>query len=231
MSIAKIITFISAGVLAAALLPKAKADAWNEKTIFSFSGPVEIPGQVLPAGTYVFKLADSASDRNIVEVYNKRENHLYGLFLAIPDYHLKPAGRPIITFEERAAGSPEAVKAWFYPGDNYGHEFVYPKVRALELAKVNNQPVPSMPNELAANTTMPAKSMNEPHVIAMKQAPLKAEQPNQTETEITEAFTPPPAAPAPLPKRLPQTASPFPLIALLGFLSLGAAGSVRYLHN
>ncbi len=235
MSIARIITFVSAGMFAAALLPQAKADAWNEKTIFTFTGAVEIPGQVLPAGTYVFKLADSASDRNIVEVYNKKENHLYGLFLAIPDYHLRPSGKPIITFEERAAGAPEAVRGWFYPGDNYGHEFVYPKVRALALAKVNNQPVASMPNELAANTTTPMTSMTQPSVMAMKQAPLKAQQPNQTETEITEVFTPPPPAAAPqtasMTETLPKTASPWPLFGLLGLLFVGAAGTVRHLHG
>src|SRR5580658_1588656 len=94
------------------------ADEWNQETIFTFSGPVEIPGQVLEPGTYVFKLADSQSDRNIVQVFNKRENHLFGTFLTIPDYRLKPAGKTIITFEERAEGSPEAVRAWFYPGQN-----------------------------------------------------------------------------------------------------------------
>jgi LPXTG-motif cell wall-anchored protein len=237
MSVARLLTYLSAGLLAygIAIPPRASADEWNEKTIFTFSGPVEIPGRVLDPGTYVFKLADSLSDRNIVEVFNKNENHLYGIFLAIPDYHLKPAGKPIITFEERAAGAPEAVKAWFYPGDNYGHEFVYPKVRAAELARVNHQPVPSMPNELATNTIKPTQNMNEPHVMAMKKAPLKAEQPSQQEVEITEVFPPPPPATtapatnaaANMPKRLPQTGSTLPLFGLVGILSLGVAASLR----
>lgn len=222
-----LITWIGVGLLAFAA-PNCKADEWNQKTTFTFSGPVEIPGQVLAPGTYVFKLADSTSDRNIVEVFNKDENHLYGIFLAIPDYHLQPAGKPIITFEERAPGAPEAVKAWFYPGDYYGHDFVYPKVKALQLAKANNQPVPSMPNEMATNTNKPVKSMNEPPVTAMKNAPLTAQKPNQEETQVAEAFPPKPAqAPAPMPKRLPQTASSFPLIGLFGLLSLGIALSLR----
>jgi len=197
---------------------QAGADEWDQRTVFTFSGPVEIPGQVLPAGTYVFKLADSQSDRNIVEVFSKDETHLYGTFLAIPDYRLKPADRPIITFEERAAGSPEAVRAWFYPGENYGHDFVYPKVKAVELATANNKPVPSMPNELAANTTQPTTNVSEPHVVALKQAPLKAQKP--TEVEIAEAF----AAPV----QLPKTASPLAAVALIGLLSLGLAGSLRF---
>ena len=232
MKIAKIAVYVGAGLLAsvAAILPQARADEWDQKTVMTFSGPVEIPGQVLSAGTYVFKLADSMSDRNIVEVFNKDENHLYGIFLTIPDYRLKLSGKPIITFEERAAGAPEAVKAWFYPGDNYGHDFVYPKAKAMALAKANNRPVPSMPNELAANTTKPTKSMNEPHVMAMKKAPLKAQKSTQEEVEIAEAFALPPAAAAAakMPKELPQTASNLPLIGLIGLLSLGAAGSLRF---
>src|SRR6202030_3323937 len=112
-----------------------------------------IPGQVLSAGTYIFKLADSSSDRNIVQVFSKDEKHLYGTFISIPDQHLRPPGKPIITFDERPAGLPEAVRAWFYPGDDFGHEFVYPKPKAVALAKANNTPVPSMPANFATNTT------------------------------------------------------------------------------
>jgi hypothetical protein len=225
----KMMLLVGVGMLGA-LLPRAKADEWDQKTVFTFSGPVEIPGRVLPAGTYVFKLMDSDSDRNIVQVFSKNEKEFFGTFLAIPDYRMKPTGKPVITFEERAANSPEAVKAWFYPGENYGHDFVYPKVKALALAKANNTPVASMPNELAANVTKPATTMQEPHVMAMKQAPLKAQKPTQDEVEITEAFPLPlPAAQATaqLPKKLPKTASPLPFIGLMGLLSLGAAVSLR----
>jgi hypothetical protein len=193
---------------------------------------VEIPGQVLPPGTYVFKLLDSASDRHIVQVFNERENHLYGTFLTIPDYRMKPADKPIITFEERAADGPEAARAWFYPGENYGHDFVYPKVKAAALAKANNQPVPSMPNELAANTTKPTQSTTEPHVVAMKQAPLAAQKPTEEEVQITEVFITQDAAPqmqaSNLPRRLPETASPVPLVGLIGLLALLISGSLRF---
>jgi len=153
-------------------------------------------------------------------VFNKNENHLYGTFLTIPDYRLKPAGKPIITFEERPTGSPEAVKAWFYPGENYGHEFVYPKAKAVQLAKANNQPVASMPTELAANTTMPVTTMKESHVVAMKQAPLKAQKPTEEEVEVAEVFLP---SPPPELDRLPQTASSLPLVGLIGLVALGTA--------
>src|SRR5271168_622023 len=201
----RVMLFVGLGLLGG-IVQRAAADDFDQKTVFTFSGPVEIPGQVLAAGTYVFKLADSESGRNIVQVFNKDENHLYGTFLAIPDYRMKPAGKPIITFEERPAGSPEAVKAWFYPGEDYGHDFVYPKPKAAQLAKVNHTPVASMPAELARNTTMPAKTMQEPHVVALKAAPLKAQRPTADEVEVAEVFAvaiPDPPAPAP---QLPTTA-------------------------
>jgi hypothetical protein len=210
------------------MVVRANADEWDQRTIFTFSGPVEVPGQVLDAGTYVFKLTDSASDRNMVQVFSKNENHLYGTFMTVPDHRLKPAGKTIITFDERPAGSPEAVRAWFYPGENYGHDFVYPKVRAVALAKANNQPVASMPTELAANTTKPAKTMQEPHVVAMKQATLKAQQPTEEEIEIAQVFIPPPPAEVTqVAAKLPTTASPLPLVGLIGLLSLVGAGLLR----
>jgi hypothetical protein len=99
-------SFFAGLTLLGAMAPRVLADQWDQTTIFTFSGPVEIPGQVLGAGTYVFKLADSTSDRNIVQVFSKNEKHLYGTFLAIPDARLRPAGKPIITFDETPAGSP-----------------------------------------------------------------------------------------------------------------------------
>jgi hypothetical protein len=209
------------------MAPRALADEWDQRTIFTFSGPVEIPGLVLPAGTYVFKLADSSSNRNIVQVYSKNESHLYGTFLAIPDARLQPAGKPIITFDETPAGSPEAVRAWFYPGDTYGHQFVYPKPKAVALAKANNTPVPSMPAEFAANTTKPTAKVTAPHVVAMSQASLKAQKPNEEEVEIAEVFVAPDPAQQ-LAATLPTTGSSMPLIGLIGLLSLATALGLRF---
>jgi hypothetical protein len=221
----RVMLFVGLGLLGG-MVQRAAADDFDQKTVFTFSGPVEIPGQVLSAGTYVFKLADSSSDRNIVQVFNKDETHLYGSFLAIPDYRIKPAGKTIITFEERPAGSPEAVKAWFYPGENYGRDFVYPKPKATALAKANNTPVPSMPAEFAANTIKPAATVKAPHIVAMNQAPLKAQKPTEEEVEIAEVFAV--SAEAPLPPTLPTTASPLPLIGLVGLLSIGAGVGLRF---
>jgi len=204
----------------------ARADEWDQKTIFTFSTPVEIPGQVLPAGTYVFKLADSQSDRNIVQVFSKDGRHLYGTFLAVSDQRLRPAGKPIITFDERPSDSPEAVKAWFYPGETFGHEFVYPKPKAAALAKVNHAPVPSMPAELTPNTTQPEAPMTAPHVLALKETPLKAQMPTEEEVEIAEIITAPDPVP-PMSQTLPSTGSALPLIALAGAAFFGIAGLIQ----
>ncbi len=222
--------FMIGVVILGAMMQVAKADEWDQRTVITFSAPVEIPGQVLPAGTYVFKLADSSSDRNIVQVFNKEESHLYGTFLAIPDYRTRPADKPIITFSEQPAGTPEAVRAWFYPGQNYGHDFVYPKPKAVALAKANQTPVPSMPAELESNTTVPAQTMQDPQVVAMQTASLKAQKPTQEEVELAEVFTleelQVPVIDSP-PAQLPATASNLPLIGVAGLLCLAAAFSLR----
>src|SRR5689334_4359052 len=91
----------------------AAADEWNKKTTVTFAQPVELPGIILPAGTYVFKLLNSYTNRNIVLVYNEQENHLYTMILAINNYRLNPTGEPVLRFTERGRGAPDAVRAWF----------------------------------------------------------------------------------------------------------------------
>jgi len=154
-----------------------KADDYNKATKVTFNQPVEIPGvgaQVLPAGTYVFKLLDSQVDRNIVQIFNERQDHIFSTILAIPNYRLRATSKTVMTFRERAAGQPEAIRAWFYPGNKWGQEFVYPKARAIELAKLTHQPILAMPTELATNLVEPVKSPDEPAVIVLKNAPVEA---------------------------------------------------------
>ena len=107
--------------------PNVKADAWDKRTELTFSAPFELPGVVLSPGTYVFKLLESPSDRNIVQVFSKDETKLYATILAIPDYRLTPASKTIVRFEERRTGTPEAIKEWFYPGDELGRSSYIPR--------------------------------------------------------------------------------------------------------
>jgi hypothetical protein len=216
------------GVVCLMLSSAASAQSWNKRTVVTFSGPVEIPGvgaQVLPAGTYVFRLLDSQSDRHIVQVFNKDETHLYATILAIPNWRLQPTDKTVMTFAERATGEPQAIRAWFYPGDNSGQEFVYPKKRATELARSTNQPVLYIPDEVAANIAAPVERATEPPVIALEKAPVMAVQPTGETVPLAEVVETPPVQTASLPK----TASELPLLALIGILLLGAGFSLRAL--
>ncbi len=112
-----------------------RADESNKRTEFQFSAPVEIPGKVLQAGKYVFQLLDSGTDRNIVQVFAEYSNgneSLVTTLNAIPEDLAETPDKPIVTFEERPSGAPEAIHSWFYPGDNPGWEFVYPKGESSE---------------------------------------------------------------------------------------------------
>ncbi len=216
---------LSLALLCALAVPTATADDWNRKTVITFSGPVEVPGvgqHNLPAGTYVFKILDSQSDRHIVQIFNQDETKVLTTVLAIPNYRLKTTDKTVITFRERPAGEPEALRAWFYPGRSWGEEFVYEKSRAIELAKETNTPVLSTPVELA---TAPVETL--------KTAPIEAVDPTGEPVELTQVVEAPPAAeaaPAAAPEPvtvaaadpLPRTASLLPLIALIGLLTIGA---------
>jgi hypothetical protein len=213
-------------------VPSARADESNRKTIISFSAPVEIPGVhlagwgVLPAGTYVFKILDSQSDRHIVQIFSQDETTVYATILAIPNYRLKATDKTVMTFRERPAGEPEALRAWFYPGRNWGEEFVYPKAKAIELAKQTNTVVLYTPAEITPEVTVAVKSPDEPVVVQLKEAPVMAVQPTGEDVAVAEVTAQPEVAAAPTPE-LPKTASPMPLIGLLGLLSLGGAFAVR----
>ena len=208
---------LSVAVLCLLAVPSASADDWNRKTVITFSGPVEVPGvgaQTLPAGTYVFKIFDSQSDRHIVQIFNQDETHVFTTILAIPNYRLKTTDKTVISFRERPAGQPEALKAWFYPGRQWGEEFVYAKLRAVELAKETNEPVLATPIELAAAP-----------IEALKTAPIEAVDPKGEPIELAQVVEAPPAAAEPATvaeNSLPKTASSLPLIGLVGLVALVA---------
>jgi hypothetical protein len=201
--------------VALAITPQVKADEFNKKTTLTFSAPFEVPGvgaQILPGGTYVFKIVDVQGDRNVVQISSPDETHVYTTILAINNYRLKATNKTTLTFRERGAGQPQAIRAWFYPGETFGQEFVYPRKRAIEMAKIVNEPV------LTVKTTEPET------VETLKSEPYVAVQPSGEEVPATEVVEAPPAAVTAqaMPKTLPHTASSLPLFALIGLLSLCA---------
>ena len=143
-----------AAAITAFVAPAAHADEWNKKTILTFSGAVQVPGATLPAGSYVFKLADIPGNRHVVQVFDKDEKKIYTTILAIPNDRLEPTDKPVVLFSERASGTAQAVKVWYYPGDRIGDEFVYPKSQAMKIAKATHQRVLAYndDNETVTNT-------------------------------------------------------------------------------
>jgi|SRR5579863_1337774 len=188
----------------------ANADTWNKATKITFPEPVEVSGTVLPSGMYWFQLMDSPADRHIVQIWNSDRSRLITTILALPNYRLRPTGDTVVKFSERPSGTPEAVKAWFYPGDNFGQEFVYPQTRATQIAQNANEPV------LAVRDENPAP--------VLEQAPVKAVEPSGEVVEIAEVVDTVAVAPA-----LPSTGSPLPLLGLLGVLAMGAGIGIRFI--
>ena len=141
----------------------AVADDWNKRTEFQFSVPVEIPGKVLTPGEYVFELANGQAERNMVKVFSEdssgKESLVATLFV-IPDYVPNAPGRPTVHFEERHSGTPDVIQSWFYPGDNAGWEFVYPKGQSFE-ASAKMMPAPALVANAAAPSLPPAPQIQE----------------------------------------------------------------------
>jgi hypothetical protein len=242
-------TLCCAAIVALVTSVGAHADQWDKKTILTFSGPVQIPGATLPAGSYVFKLADLSGNRHVVQVFDKAEKKIYATLLAIPNQRLEPSDDPVVLFSERPAGSPQAVKVWFYPGERIGNEFVYPRKMAMAIAKANHEPVLAMndstPSDayktaqvgrfddrgvwkadsdngaVASNTT----ETKAPETTSAK-ASTSASQTATTDTSRNASVGTSGAAR----RHLPRTASPLPLYELLSGLSLAGGLLIRRLR-
>jgi hypothetical protein len=106
-------------------VPSAQADPWNKKTIVTLNDSLQIPGMVLDPGTYIFQLADSQSNRHIVQIWTEDGQHLITTILAVPAYRRQVTDDSVFDLDERPADSPMALRTWFYPGDNTGQEFMY----------------------------------------------------------------------------------------------------------
>jgi hypothetical protein len=228
-------------ILGALALPSLQADDWNKKTIITINEPVQMPNCCTPdhtvtlqPGTYVLVLVDSLADRHIVRVFEKDEKTVVTTILAIPNYRLQPTGDTHFQFWETPAGQPRAMRAWFYPGDNFGQEFAYPKNKSVEIAKVANAPVPTVTVAQEAELkTAPVVAVDPRGTeTPLKVVPVSAEraQPEPAPPVAVAAAAPDPA-PAPAPANLPQTASPFPLLGLIGLGSLAFSGLMSRLSK
>ncbi|MBI1896630.1 MAG: hypothetical protein HYS04_08860 [Acidobacteria bacterium] len=218
----------------------ALADTWNKKTILTVNEPIQVPGTVMQPGKYVMKLMDSPSNRHIVQIFNEREDQVITTILAIPNYRLQPTGNTEFQWWEVPAGQPKALRAWFYPGDNFGQEFAYPKAAAIQIAAAAQEAVPVTYAETEAElatarvgavdqkgTEMELERQTQVAQAAPPAAPEAAPEP--APAPVTEA------APAPAPaeegvrtrEELPTTSTPFPMFGLIGLAALGTSVVVR----
>ena len=235
MFASKIPLLYGVALIAAAVTLPVKADQWDKKTVITINEPVQVPSccnvdhtVVLQPGTYVLVLVDSLSDRHIVRVFEQDEKTVVTTILAIPNYRLRPTGKTAFQFWETPAGQPRAMRAWFYPGDNFGQEFAYPKTKSVEIAKVAHAPVPAVVVETEAELkTAPVVVVDEKgeekavEVVVAKNEPPVQPAPEPQATASVEPTTPVHEAPAPA--KLPDTASPYPLLGLIGLGSVIAS--------
>jgi len=225
----------------------AVADQWDKKTTITIDEPVQLPTTTLQPGTYVIKLAEtSAANRHAVQFFDKNETHIVTTILAIPNERVRPTGKSVFAFWETPAGQPKALRAWFYPGDNFGQEFAYPKDEATRISASNNNVTVPINEEKTSDVSTTAAAEPAPAPVAVAEpAPAAEPAPSPAPVEVAAAQSPAPApidnssdaqrvTPAPTAAAadtLPQTASNLPLFALIGVLSIVAALGLKLAYN
>jgi LPXTG cell wall anchor motif len=245
-----------ASCVGAALVPSLWADNWDKKTTLTITEPLQVPSCCTPdqtvtlqPGEYVMVLVDSLADRHIVRIFDKDQKNVITTILAIPNYRLQPTGKTVFQYWEVPAGQPKALRAWFYPGDNFGQEFAYSKQTAAQIAAFVKSPVPAIAAETSAADdlkTVPLVAVDEGGKTTELVATLPDESRKTTELTATlperspdPALLPTPQTasaqpqsadravdvetPAPVQpatESLPHTASAMPLIGLAGLVSL-----------
>jgi hypothetical protein len=236
----------SVALLASVMETPAAAQTYDRRTWFTFSGPVAMPGVTLPAGKYLFRLANPESGAKVVQVLNEDGTMPYGMFFSLPAERPEVASTPEVRFMETAAGMPAAIKTWWYPGERTGYEFVYPKEQARRLAQGASLPV--LTTQAQTTTTEQTNTSDLTRISATGQetnvgaeAKPTTATPAGTSTQgeiassslsIANATIPAAADAKPVATSgelgqsarasLPQTASMIPTVALVGTLALFA---------
>ncbi len=212
--------------------PAVHADDWDKATRITVNQPFEIPGMILPAGTYIVKIVDLVGERHVVRFLSEDESKIYATLIGIPDFRMEPTEKTAITFYESELNRPRALHNWFYPGYQYGIEFAYPKQQALAIATVTEEPVIAF-NEPATVLPEPLPAV----VEELLQEPLVEITSTGEEVAIPEAYSefvptlePEPGVEA-FVKELPRTATPLPFFGLVGLIAAGAASVIRLRSN
>jgi hypothetical protein len=196
---------IVAAVCATAMIANpVRAHTYDKLTYLTFNGPIQIPGGTLEAGTYRFHLANPDTSRNVVQVLSHDGGIVYAMFHTIPDIRVTVTDEAVVTFREVPVGVAPPIRSLFYGGERRGYEFIYPREGWSLVSSIRPQPPITYEPIVAA----------EPVVVA-EAAPVAEPEPLVTEP----TFAPAELALEPAPT-LPATASPLPLAALGGVVSL-----------
>jgi len=220
----------------------ASAQPADKTTYFTFSGPVDMPGVALPAGKYVFRLANPDTSRNVIQVASADGKRVVGLFFSHPAERRDAAKDSEIRFMEASAGTPPAVRTWWYPGERTGYEFIYPKNQARRIAQRTKQDV--LTTKADSTTAQQTNTEDLTRVSASgseiqvagngitEETPSGSAQRGELRNDSASARS----NPAPVQEgtvarartQLPQTASNSPLVALIGLLMLAAAALIHF---
>lgn len=213
----------------------------NERTFLTFSSTVELPGVTLQPGTYLFKLADSQTNRHIVQVLSQDEKQIHATILAVPAERLEVTGENVVTFRETAENTTPAVQYWYYPGDRIGHEFVYPKDQAIQIAQRTGVNVLSTEGDMASSGSTVSSTGPDGQTTEWKReeaATATAEEPaapaEETvapaeETQDPETETPPAEPTAPEPTTSASSMSQTPTDTRPSEAAVGTSGQATEL--
>jgi hypothetical protein len=252
----RLISTAALALTAALFTSAAAAQIMNadRTTLITFSAPVSVPGMTLPAGTYTFKLLDSQTNRNVVQIFDKDREKIYATLIAIPAQRDEVTNESVVTFKESPASAPPAIRYWYYASERGGQEFAYPKKQAMLIANASRESVLSVDTDSSNIADMKGADVGrvQPGVNAEQQAARpspSAARPAQPAEPRAASPAPAPDAPAPAPERpvgtsgrmspqaAPATPQPAPpaarpeqlprtasVIPLVGLIGLGALG-------
>lgn len=220
----KLMSCLSVGAFATLLgvasVP-AFAQSEPQQSTITLTEPMEVGTVTLQPGTYLIKVVLIDSNRDMLRVTNTDQTKVFATVLSRPhpilENEVMPESRFVVW--TTAAGQPRALRTWFARDRETGHDIVYPKARALELAAATRESVIAIPDAVAESE--------------YRTAPLLTVNPDRTVKpyEATRAPAPAAVAQARPARELPATASDVPLFAMLGLLSLGGALGLRALAN
>jgi hypothetical protein len=209
---------------------------------FTFSQSVALPQVTLPAGRYLFRLADSQTNRSVVQIYSADGQRLHGMMMTMPTERPTASDNAEIRFMETPAGTPPPVRSYWYPGMTRGWEFIYPREQAMTIARASNTPVLTTAENVSGDAMQSAEvvrvdpggrnvaagaSSGEPSGVASRgEVASDVPAPATTVARAEQAPQAPPAQAAqggPARSALPQTASPAPTVLLAALLAVIAA--------